>query len=758
MSSPNELELWAGPECTVARVEERYVDELELTGHATRLGDLDLIAELGAKAVRYPVLWERTERAGWAWSDERLARLRELGLRPIVGLLHHGSGPRETSLLDPLFPAKLAEYAGRVAARYPWIEDWTPVNEPLTTARFSCLYGFWYPHRRDALSFAQALLNQVRAIVLSMRAIREVVPHARLIQIDDLGKTHSTAALRYQAEHENERRWLTWDLLSGRETPIAWWFEHVGVEEAELAWFEENACPPDVVGINHYLSSERFLDHRLERYPERLHGSNGKDRYVDELAARVLGLGPSGPAKLLLEAWERYRLPLAVTEAHNGCTREEQLRWLEEVWQGAVAAREAGADVRAVTVWSVFGASGWSSLLTGTDDYEPGLFDVRGPAPRPTALVSMAKALAAGARFEHPAVAGAGWWRRPERLWYPPEGAVAPAPKPAGRPLLVTGATGTLGAAVGRLCELRGLPYVHLRRSELDIADRADAEAALEGVRPWAVVNAAGYVRVDDAEAEAARCRRENADGPAVLARACSRHGLPLVTFSSDLVFDGEKGTPYLESDEPAPLNVYGASKADAERRVLVEHPGALVVRTSAFFGPWDEWNFAHFVLRELEAGRPVVAANDLVVSPTYVPDLVNAALDLLIDGETGIWHLANVGATSWVRFGRLLAEAAELDGAAVEGRPAAQMGWAARRPRYAVLGSERGALLGSLDDAISSFVSERGSNSGATLDQTCSAGMRVADWTIEKRNVAPATSAAGSHSSNSPSIQTQFE
>ena len=702
------------------------------------------------------MLWEREPQ--WEWLDVRLARLRELGLRPIAGLVHHGSGPRETSLLDPQFPEKLAAYARRVAERYPWIEDWTPVNEPLTTARFSCLYGFWYPHRRDALALARALLNQLRAVVLSMRAIREVVPGARLIQTDDLGKTHSTPQLRYQAEHENERRWVTWDLLCGRRTAIDGWFRHVGVEESELVWFEENPCPPDVVGVNHYLSSERFLDHRLERYPEHLHGSNGLDSYVDELAARVLGPGPDGPAKPLLEAWERYRLPVAVTEAHNGCTREEQLRWLDEIWRGALAVRAAGADVRAVTVWSLLGAAGWSSLLTAGEDYEAGVFDVRAPQPRPTALAYMTRALATRGSYEHSVLNGAGWWRRPERLRYPPDGPVAPAPRAGGSPLLITGATGTLGRAFAQLCEPRGLPYVLLGRTELNIAEVDDAHAVLDAIRPWAVINAAGYARVDDAEYEPERCRRENVTGPAVLARECACRRLPLVTFSSDLVFDGEKRSPYVESDGAAPLNVYGASKVEGEGRVLEEHPAAMVVRTSAFFGPWDEWNFAHQVLCHLEAGQPIAAADDLVVSPTYVPELVDAVLDLLIDGESGLWHLANDGAVTWADFARLIVAASGLGDAGVEAQPAARLGFVAKRPCYSVLGSERAALLGSLEVAAERFVAARSARYGPTFAHTSWDGMRVADWTSEKRKVASDTPAAGFQSSNSSSIQTQLE
>jgi len=653
------------------------------------------------------VLWERAPQ--WQWADERLGRLRDLGVRPIVGLLHHGSGPPTTSLLDPEFPEKLAAYARAVAERYPWVEDWTPVNEPLTTARFSCLYGFWHPHARGSEPFARSLLNQVRAVVLAMRAIREVIPNARLVQTDDLGKTHSTPRLEYQQDHENERRWATWDLLCGRSRPVRDWFAYIGVEAPELRWFEENPCPPDVIGINHYLSSERFLDHRLERYPEHVHGGNGRDAYADELAPRVLGAGADGPGRLLLEVWERYGLPIAVTEVHNGSTREEQLRWYDEVWRAAVAARDAGADVRAVTVWSLLGTAGWSSMLTqGHNDYEVGVFDARGPKPRPTAIARMTRALATEGRFDHPVLRSPGWWRRPDRFWYSPEGQVAPSPPNDAPPLLVTGATGTLGRAFARLCEQRGLSCVLTSRAELDLADQQSARTALERVRPWAVVNAAGYVRVDDAESEPERCRRENADGPAVLARECARTRLPFVTFSSDLVFDGSKEAPYVESDAVAPRNVYGATKAEAEHRVLAAHPAALVVRTSAFFGPWDEWNFAHAALEALATGRPFAAADDAVVSPTYVPDLVDAVLDLLIDDESGIWHVANPGEVTWEEFARLVAAAAGVSEATLHGCPSAELGWVARRPRYSALGSERGSLLEPLEDALARFVGER--------------------------------------------------
>jgi dTDP-4-dehydrorhamnose reductase len=268
-------------------------------------------------------------------------------------------------------------------------------------------------------------------------------------------------------------------------------------------------------------------------------------------------------------------------------------------------------------------------------------------------------------------------------------------------PILITGATGTLGRAFEKLCAERGLASRLTRRDELDIADPDSVSAALDRHQPWLLVNTAGYVRVDDAEQDRERCRRENAAGPATLARACARHEVSLLTFSSDLVFDGRKQAPYDEHDTPSPLCAYGRSKLEAEERVLDAHPESLVVRTSAFFGPWDEHNFVTLTLRELAAGREVRAADDTIVSPTYVPDLVHACLDLAIDGEQGLWHLANQGTTTWAGLARNAARLAGHAPSRITPVPSSELAWRAPRPPFSALGSARGRLLPSLDDAL---------------------------------------------------------
>jgi dTDP-4-dehydrorhamnose reductase len=424
------LELWGGIECTVNRVGDRYFDQIVRTGHHHRRDDLDRIAELGIKTLRYPVLWERvvpTDPAhpDWRWTDERLYRLRELGIRPIVGLCHHGSGPCWTGLLDPEFPQHLARYARAVSERYPWVDAYTPVNEPLTTARFAALYGHWHPHGADESLMVRALLHQCRAVQLAMRAIRAVNPEAQLIQTEDLGRVWSTPRLSYQADYENERRWLALDLISGRVDRSHPLWGHLtswlGLSADDLLPLLEQLALPDVVGGNYYVASERFLDQRRRRYPAACHGGNGRDTYADVEAVRVLADGLAGPASLLREAWERYRQPVAITEAHLGSTPDEQVRWLAYVWRQASGLQHAGIDVRAVTIWSLLGAWDWHCLVTREDGhYEVGAFDCRGSRPRATPVASLARRLAAGEPLL--AADSRGWWERPERLLYPPVG------------------------------------------------------------------------------------------------------------------------------------------------------------------------------------------------------------------------------------------------------------------------------------------------------------------------------------------------
>jgi dTDP-4-dehydrorhamnose reductase len=457
---------------------------------------------------------------------------------------------------------------------------------------------------------------------------------------------------------------------------------------------------PDLIGVDHYLTSERYLDHCTALYPNVEPGGNGKQVYVDLEAVRVPRLaGMVGPARRLREIWDRYRIPLVFGEVHHGCSRDEQLRWFDQVWRETEQVRAEGVDVRAVTLWALFGTVDWRSLLTKREgQYDAGAFDIRSPEPRPTLIAKAASAFAQGDRLEHPALETDGWWRRPARTYAAMRGRKSPD-SARGHPILITGATGTLGHAFARICQHRGLSHVVTDRRTLDIGEPGSIDAAIEAFRPWAIVNAAGFVRVDDAEQHRDECFRANADGPGHLARVCREKGLPLVTFSTDMVFDGLLGRAYVEGDEAAPATVYGDSKAEGERRVLATNRDALVIRTSAFFGPWDRYNFLYETLRRLAHGEEPEASPTQIVSPTYVPELVQATLDLLLDEASGLWHVANDGSASWHDLAREAADRAGLD---------------QRRIRIAEtdstdnsLSSERGLLLRPLDRALSTFMDE---------------------------------------------------
>ncbi|MDF2434306.1 MAG: dTDP-4-dehydrorhamnose reductase [Mucilaginibacter sp.] len=705
------IEVWGGLECSVNRVENDFFDQLDYSGHYNRDNDINEFARLGFKKMRYPLLWEthqpeKDTTINWSHSENRLDELHNNGIDIIAGLVHHGSGPAYVSMMDETFANGLGEYAARVAEKFPWIDYYTPVNEPLTTARFCGLYGIWSPHQKDDRSFCRILINECMGTVLAMQAIRKINPDAKLVQTDDLGKIHSTPLLHYQADFENTRRWLSYDLLCAKvnkEHPLWSYVVGAGITEDELQFFLDNKCEPAIMGFNHYLTSERYLDENISVYPPHTHGGNGRHQYADVEAVRVGNICPDGPYRLLKEAWERYHLPMAVTEVHLYCTREEQMRWLSLLWTAANQLRYEGVDIRAITAWALLGSFGWNRLLTQPNgDYEPGVFDLCPGKLRPTALAQMIAAYNFKQEFNHPVINNKGWWQRDCRVIFG-DSAISETADSFNntQPLLIVGKTSALADAFARICGSRGIVYKLFGSDELDITDPSDIEKVILGIDPWAIINTAGFLRVDDAETESGSCFAINTHGPENLATVCEKFGIKLMTFSTDLVFDGLKSQPYLERDKISPLNIYGHSKALAEHKVLQQNPEALVIRTSAFFGPWDKDNFIKLAIDGLRAERHFSVANDVTLSPIYVPDLVHTSLDLMLDNEKGIWHLSNHGKTSFASLAYSVAERLGLKTSFIRSMPLRRLGYKAKRPLYSVLNSERGSILPTLDHAI---------------------------------------------------------
>lgn len=703
------MEMWAGFECTLNRVGDRYQDQLRPHEREMRKACLRALPTLGVTAFRYRVAWEDVS-TPWEWVEEDIRFLNDQGIDPIIGLVHHGSGPEHTSLLDDNFSSGLAAHAAEVTRRLPNVAFWTPVNEPLTTARFSALYGHWYPHERDEKAFWLALLNQTDATIASMREIRTVNPAAKLVQTEDIGTTYATAALCDQAGYDNQRRWMTWDLLCGMVVAGHPFYDrlcNLGFQD-RLHRIASAPCPPDIIGVNHYITSDRFLDHRISHYPDTRIGANNTQKYADIEAVRVLATPVNGMKIALSDAYDRYKIPVALTECHNGCTREEQMRWVRDAWDSCVQLNAAGKDIRAVTIWTLMGARGWSNLLTtASDDFESGVFDPRSHTLRPTGLAETITAII-HSRPLPSAISGPGWWQREDRLKYAPVQVARPVFRKTvpgkSAPLLIAGVTGSLGQALVQAAKQRGLHVVTTSRDDMSLQDLASIKEALQHHRPWAVINATGWVKVDEAEDAIQSCLSINTDGALALAMCCDDLGLPNVHFSSDLVFDGQTKVPYRESAQTGPLNVYGESKALADA-MLLQMATPLVVRTAAFFSPFDPHNFAHNLFSALRNGDTFLASSAHQVSPTYVPHLANIVLDLTIDRAHGLWHITNGTTLSWFEFAHELSAAGGLNSRRIGSASPEELGWVAARPAQSGLQSIHGQMVPSLGHAFDDFV-----------------------------------------------------
>ena len=406
------LEVWASPEPTVARVDgARTRDQLRETGHEARDGDLDLIAQLGVCASRYPVLWEKVaphhpNLRDYDWATRRLNGLAERGIEPIVTLLHHGSGPPYTGLLDPAFPRLFAEYAAATARRFPWVTRWTPINEPLTTARFSALYGVWYPNRfADDAAFGRAIVNEALAIAAAGERIREIIPHARFVLTEDL-QSFSAADERVEdlVAHKRERMYLSCELLQGRIVdghPMHRYLtERCGIAAAELTQLARRPQPPDLMGWNYYPYSER----RLASDAEGGHRNVG----LVEVAPERLDL----PAALT-RAHSRLGLPVALAEVHVHGNERERARWMLQRFADVRAVRDQGVPVVAFGAWAAFGMVDWDSLLRRAEGVrEDGIYTYAGGGgePQPTLVSTVVSELAAGRSVRIPDEPG--WWER----------------------------------------------------------------------------------------------------------------------------------------------------------------------------------------------------------------------------------------------------------------------------------------------------------------------------------------------------------
>ena len=281
--------------------------------------------------------------------------------------------------------------------------------------------------------------------------------------------------------------------------------------------------------------------------------------------------------------------------------------------------------------------------------------------------------------------------------------------------IVVIGRTGQVARSLQECAAGRADLAVHaVGRPDLDLARPETIAPAIKRLAPDLVVNAAAYNAVDRAETEREQSVAVNADGPGIVAAAAADLKAPIIHFSTDYVFDGEKGSAYTESDVPHPLSAYGRSKLDGERRVAAANARHLVLRTAWVFSPFGQ-NFVDLMLRLARERDRLQIVADQTGSPAYAPDIAAAVLTIaaaIRDGAAtfGVYHLAGPDVLTRYEFARRIFAAAAPWGAPqprVEPVPGSRFPAAAARPNNSALDSTRiatvfGIAMPGIDDALS--------------------------------------------------------
>jgi dTDP-4-dehydrorhamnose reductase len=282
--------------------------------------------------------------------------------------------------------------------------------------------------------------------------------------------------------------------------------------------------------------------------------------------------------------------------------------------------------------------------------------------------------------------------------------------------VMIFGRGGQLGRELFHVFASKGHEVTGFERSQVDVTNAARVEHAIATAGPDLVLNATAYNMVDVAEREPEAAFAGNALAVRSLAVACRQADARLVHFSTDYVFDGTLGRPYVEEDATHPVGAYGVSKLAGEfyAQAYLDHP--LIIRTSGVFGPGGlrtaRGNFVETMLRLAASGQPVRVVEDFVASPTYAPELAMRAAELVEKNCSGIFHVGGGSPISWFEYAKLIFEAANL---APDLRPTSEREHRtpARRPKYSALSNakmERHGIppMPPMRDAIADYMRRR--------------------------------------------------
>jgi beta-glucosidase/6-phospho-beta-glucosidase/beta-galactosidase len=341
-----------GIECSAPIAKDgRRVDQLEATGHYEQWEkDLGLVRELGLQYLRYGLPIHRVFRGprsyDWSFADRVLERMRELGIVPILDLVHFGLPDWLGSFQNPEWPKHVAEYARAVAKRYPWIRFYTPVNEIYITAQFSAAFGWWNERLRSDQAFVTNLKHSVQASRRMMRAILDEVPGALFIFSESTEYVHpGSPALVRAARFLNERRFLSLDLLFGHDVSatIYTYLMRSGMTPAEYDSFAEDALLRShcIMGTDYYVTNEHILRPR----------------------GRTVGSGEIyGYYVITRQYYDRYRVPVMHTETNR--ERSQATIWLWKQWMNLLRLREDGVPIIGFTWYGLVDMKDWDSALT----------------------------------------------------------------------------------------------------------------------------------------------------------------------------------------------------------------------------------------------------------------------------------------------------------------------------------------------------------------------------------------------------------
>ena len=281
---------------------------------------------------------------------------------------------------------------------------------------------------------------------------------------------------------------------------------------------------------------------------------------------------------------------------------------------------------------------------------------------------------------------------------------------------MIFGGGGQLGVEVCREFERRQWTVERYDRQSLDITDAARVEQVIGGANPNFVINCAAYNQVDIAEREPSAAYQANALAVRNLAMGCRQAGAQLVHYSTDYVFDGAKGSPYVETDATHPLGAYAVSKLAGELYAQAYLSEPLIIRTSGVFGPGGVFtprgNFVEVMLRLGNSSNPIRVVQDHFASPTYAPAMASRTADMVEKDLRGVFHMGGGGAISWYEFAKLIFELAAIK-PVLQPSDEREYRTAARRPRFSALSNgklERAGIapMPPLREAVGAYLEAR--------------------------------------------------